>query len=207
MGRRNTPSRRRTKALAEALEPRYLLTTIYVDASAPGPTHDGSSWVNAYTDLRAALIASNTYNEVHVAHGTYLPTTGTDRTLSFPLKSWVNVYGGYAGYGAANPNARDPSTYPTILSGDIGVPGNSADNSYHVVDGTGAGDTIDGFTITAGHADGTSTNSQGAALIGFPDASHCSFTNNFAINGGAIYGGGGATINSCTFIGNSATTG
>lgn len=29
--------------------------TIYVDVNAPGPTHDGSSWTNAYNYLQDAL--------------------------------------------------------------------------------------------------------------------------------------------------------
>ena len=97
--------------------------------------------------------------------GRYKPTTGTDRTATFQLKNGVAVYGGFAGTETAR-DQRNPATNVTILSGDIDnndsqtpmitdlttVTGNTT-NSYHVV--TGATDaTLDGFTITAGYANG-----------------------------------------------------
>jgi len=33
---------------------------VYVDASAPGPAHDGTSWATAFDDLQAALAAAGT---------------------------------------------------------------------------------------------------------------------------------------------------
>ena len=53
--------------------------------------------------------------------------------------------------------SRDPNIYQTILSGDIGVVDNNSDNSYHVVTGSDTNSTaiLDGFTITAGNANGS----------------------------------------------------
>jgi hypothetical protein len=173
------------QAACEALEDRQLLSTIYVDASSPGPTHNGTSWGNAYADLQLALGAAVSGDTINVADGTYKPASGTDRTISFQLKTGVGIYGGYAGYGAGNPDARDVTAYATILSGDIGVAGDSADNSYHVVVGSDADSTaiLDGFTITAGNANGTSPDDSG---------------------GGMLNSSGNATLVNCTFIGNSA---
>ena len=64
---------------------------------------------------------------------------------------------------------RDPAVNVTILSGDIGTPGVSNDNSYHVVT---AGATVtlsgvlDGFTITAARptARRRASNDRGAGL-------------------------------------------
>src|SRR5687768_6184420 len=45
------------RCVSEALERRRLLSTIYVDASAPGPAN-GASWTNAYTNPQQALAAA-----------------------------------------------------------------------------------------------------------------------------------------------------
>ncbi len=90
---------------------------------------------------------------------------GTDRSATFQLKNGVAVYGGFAGTETAR-NQRNPAANVTILSGDIDnndsqtpiitdlttVTGNTT-NSYHVVTGA-TGATLDGFTITAGNANG-----------------------------------------------------
>ena len=88
----------------------------------PGPVHDGSSWLNAYTDLQAALSAAVEGTQVLVADGTYKPTTTTDRNVSFQLKNAVSLFGGYPGYGATDPNARDVALYPAIFFPAISVP-------------------------------------------------------------------------------------
>src|SRR5689334_17895402 len=169
----------------EALETRTLLSnTILVDVNAPGPSHDGASWTTAYTDLQAALTAAVTGDEIHVADGTYKPTATTDRTISFQLKSGVKLYGGYAGFGAANPDVRSVGATPTILSGDIGTAGTKTDNSYHVIaaSGTDINTLVDGFTITAGNANtlSTPTNRGGGVYIssGNVALNNCTFTSN-----------------------------
>ncbi len=181
---RKSLRRRMALCLAESLENRCLLSkTICVDVNSPGPTRDGTTWTNAYADLQLALSAAVSGDTIHVADGTCKPTSTTDRYKSFQLKTGVALYGGYAGYNASNPDARDIAAYPTILSGDIGTAGSIADNSYHVVaaSGTASSAVLDGFTITAGNA---------------------------SDYGGGIYNiGGNATINSCTISGNSAPSG
>jgi hypothetical protein len=86
---------------AEALEGRVLLATVYVDANPAITTHDGKSWDTAYADLQPVLTAAVSGTTIKVADGTYKPTSGTDRTISFVLKSGVGLYGGFAGFGAA----------------------------------------------------------------------------------------------------------
>lgn len=146
------------------------LAPVYVKASATG-ANDGSSWDDAYTDLQAALAAAvGGVNEIWIARGTYKPTTGTDRTISFTMVDGVNVYGGFAGTNEIQRSERDstPETNGTILSGDIGSSSDTSDNAFHVVlvnnDTTC---TIEGVTIRDGNADGAGTSNCGGGIFTF----------------------------------------
>ena len=146
-----------------------------VDKNAPltiGP--DGSSWTKAYRNLHDGLAAAQPGDTVRVADGTYVPDDGSgvtsgDRTASFVIPNNVTVLGGYAGFGAANPDARAVDAYPTILSGDLrgddlwGIL-NILENSYHVVSSAGAG-TLDGAVITAGNANGSGDDGYGGGVF------------------------------------------
>ena len=129
----------------------------YVDADATG-AGDGTSWADAFPHLQAALSEAEAGDQVWVAEGTYRPTDGgpdpADRTATFVLASGVRLYGGFEGTEATLED-RDWTVYETILSGDIGVVGDSLDNSYHVVTASGTNSTtaLDGFTIEYGRAD------------------------------------------------------
>lgn len=196
---------------------------IYVDANAQGPG-DGSSWNSAFTSLTDALDAATSGDLIMVADGVYTPT-GPGRDSTFLLDSNIVVRGGYAGFGAVNPNARDVAQFRSILSGDLlGDDGPShlqtADNAYHVVTATGVGiaPVLDGFTITAGRADGSGTPpdtfDRGGGI--YCDcrlaAIDCTFKRNYARKGGGMYGGpltwvGAPSLLRCSFIHNSADEG
>jgi subtilisin family serine protease len=69
----------------------------YVDADA-NSGGDGLSWSTAFDDLQDALEAVTcTGDEIWAAEGTYKPTDGTDRSVSFELPKGVELYGGFAG--------------------------------------------------------------------------------------------------------------
>src|SRR5262249_49166895 len=114
------PTRRRLGV--EVLEERTVPSAVwYVNAAAAGH-HTGMSWAHADPGLRARLAAARPGDQVWVAQGTYKPTGGTDRTASFALKDGVAVYGGFAGT-ETQLTQRVLAQHETLLSGDIGAPG------------------------------------------------------------------------------------
>jgi len=175
---------------------------IYVDDSAIG-ANDGTSWTDAYNFLQDALADANTASkpvEIRVAQGVYTPDHGAgvtrgDPRAEFQLINGVSISGGFAGFGATEPDARYIEAYETILSGDLA--GDDADvddpddfyndptraeNSICVVSGGNAiwlnnivGEidetaVLDGVTITAG----------GSCMrirYGNPTVANCTFTN------------------------------
>lgn len=197
-------------------------------STAGSSGNDGSDWT-VPMDLQTAL-TTNGCSEVWVKTGTYRPTSGTDRTISFNILPGVAVYGGFAG-SETQRSARNLAANPTTLSGDIGVAGNASDNSFHVLflDGTTAAGIItattvlDGFTISGGNADNSSGLPTGDTSGGLycygayadhacsPTLSNLIFSGNSAQNiGGATgffgYSGGASSpaLSNVTFINNSA---
>jgi len=206
---------------------------IYVDKDATG-CNNGTSWINAYRYLQDALADANLAQkpvEIRVAQVIYKPDEDTlhpngtgDRQATFQLINGVTIKGGYAGGGWPDPNARDIERYETILSGDLA--GNDinvsdpcdlvweptrAENSYHVVTGSGTDKTalLDGFIVTGGNARGRYHELGGGLYNSFggPSITNCVFMSNSAEEyGGGIYNESCPTLNNCRFIGNSAGT-
>jgi len=189
---------------------------IYVDADAGFPgADDGSNWADAFKYLQDALRVARSRDQILVAKGIYKPDQGAyqppcERTATLQLISGVAIRGGYAGFGEPNPDARDIELYETILSGDLRgndtdfndsdwqhifdftADPNRTDNSYSVVTASGTDSTavLDGFTITAGHANGR--------ILGrWPEF-------DYRLAGGAgIYNvSGSPTVLNCTFLRN-----
>lgn len=135
-------------------------TTWYVDQDATG-ANDGSSWDDAFVDLKSGLLLASGADEIHVAEGVYKPDQGSmlrTSTFGFPVATnSIALRGGFAGVGAPDPNLRDFDLHMTVLSGDLlGDDGpnfsNRSDNCYHVVQNAA---TLDGLTIRGGNANGT----------------------------------------------------
>ena len=181
---------------------------IYVTVSAVG-ANDGTSWTNAYTSLQLALSTAASGDEIWVAAGTYYPTVGTDKTATFTLKTGVSIYGGFAGTETLVMQ-RNPKSNLTILSGDIGVPGNSNDNSFHVVIGSGTDSSavLDGFTITGGNAINADSSPWGGGMLnseGSPTLVNLVFSGNKAVYGGGMYNfTASPAMTNITFVNNSA---
>lgn len=177
--------------------------TLYVKADANG-ANNGTSWTNAYTDLQNAIATANYGTQIWVAIGTYKPTQGTSRDTYFELKNGVEIYGGFIGT-EMQLSERDYIQNESILSGDIGVVGDSLDNSYTIVYslGTDENTILEGFTIRDGNADyeggdvpTTHPSNSGAGVYLFGENSdlrcqikHCRFENN-----NSVYRGGGLFV-------------
>ena len=192
---------------------------IFVNHAATG-LNNGTSWQDAFTDLQDALNSFPTPDTIWVAKGTYYPTSGTDRYISYHLPNGVALYGGFEG-GETELSQRDWESNETILSGDIGVQGDHSDNSFTVLYATQTDTTtlIDGLIIQFGNSNSSipiespygPTKCGGALFLDAQDSGNetsikirnCHFKVNYASGqGGAIFFAG---QNSATnyFISNS----
>ena len=186
---------------------------IFVDQSATG-ANSGRIWEDAKTDLQAALALALDGVDIWVAEGTYTPSATGNRGVSFALVDGVGVYGGFpTGGGDGTFMARDWEAYPTILSGDIGIPGDSSDNSYHVVTAKQVGDStiLDGCTVKGGNADGAGGDGYGGGMYSdeaSPSLTRVIFKGNTAASGGGMRNRlGSPTLTEVTFKGNLAHIG
>lgn len=208
----------------------------YVNHAATG-ANNGSSWADAFINLQDAVDAAPPGFQVWVARGVYKPTqhfTGdtSDRYKTFYISKNLALFGGFNGTEAML-SQRNFQNNPTVLSGDLedndlDPEGNGVteqtnqikgSNSYHVlwIENVDSTMRLDGFTITAGHADGNvfdkSRNGAGIYLNGEntqvrtnPVLANCTFTGNYAdAKGGGLYliahlnGGASPTVFNCTF--------
>ena len=204
-------------------------TTYYVDGSKSDNTGAGTNWATAKKDIQNAIALATSGSEIWVKAGTYKPTqdvTGnsapTDpRDVVFYLKNGVKLYGGFDGTETLL-TQRNWVNNVTILSGDIGTPADSTDNSYHVVLSVADDNTtiFDGFTVTNALANGTgSTVTENNGIIrywgaGFyassssPTVSNCIITRNVATGEAAGFENmnGNPVISDCIISYNTSST-
>ena len=192
--------------------------TIYYVTTTGAGNQNGSSWANASSNLQATINAAVANSQIWVKAGTYKPTTGTDRSISFTMKNNVAIYGGFNGTESALAQ-RNYSTNVTILSGDLNgddvingtasnlTVSNKAEDSWNVINNSftsGAPLTssavLDGFTITGGNSSnftGSGTSGGGMYnLYASPTLRNIIFRGNSAENGG------GGMMNSLNCVAN-----
>lgn len=156
--------------------------------------------------------ASAPQDEVWVGEGVYTPThliavpmdnnQQVDRRSTFTVHSGVKLYGGFPNSGSPGMEDRDFDLYPSILSGDIGVPGDSTDNCFHVMFFPATSDAVvNGFTITSGTANGSTATANESSYV---SALFISIPN---YRGGGIYmhNASNIQIENCTFAHNRST--
>jgi predicted outer membrane repeat protein len=177
------------------------------------------SWTTAFTNVQDALAAASDPAEIWVAKGVYYPDEGGGNSpdnpnASFVLAEGVALYGGFK-FNDKNFSDRNWKTNKTVLSGDLeqndtvdiyGIVVTTTDiaptNALHVVrakDVSGKA-VLDGFTITAGQANGSDEdrnggglycNGQGSGDYCNPTLHNVTFSGNFAdLSGGGLYNRG-----------------
>ncbi|MHC1706426.1 MAG: choice-of-anchor Q domain-containing protein [Bacteroidales bacterium] len=200
----------------------FTQAVIYIGDSTTY-THNGSSWSEmlagnapscrypGYTMLYEALRDLPDSCEIRMKNGTYYPTWTTDRGKSLFLKPGIKMSGGYSGSWSL-PDERDMEVFPTMISGDIGIPGDSTDNSYHlcvtlpqenpVTDSV----IIDGLNFTGAVANASGDQSMGGCFQIDPSArlylDHCIFTGNYGFYGGVANNKGYLRMSHCDITNN-----
>lgn len=178
----------------------------YVNINATG-ANDGSSWADAFTNLKQATDAAIAGEEIWIAAGTYTPDA-SNRTIAYNITQYgIRIYGGFNGT-ETSISQRNITANPTILSGDlqnndsgeISFYINTAtrvDNSYHVLHITADNIVIDGITITSGFSDAndSSNNRFGAGVLKTGYASNLQFINT-TIKDNVAYWGSGIALQS-----------
>jgi predicted outer membrane repeat protein len=143
------------------------------------------------------------------------------RRETFRLVEGVPLRGGYAGYGAPNPDERNPQVYETILSGDLlGNDGvgleNNGENTYQIVTAEDliSPAVLDGFTISAGNGDAPGVAGGLGAGVFVIDGSvlvitECTIESNIGRTGGGIWvtDGGEVVLVESTLRNNKASQG
>ena len=199
-------------------------TIYYVDAAKANNDGDGTTWATAKKDLQVALDLADEGDEIRVASGTYLPTHAPDDTTDDPRDKAFHLDKDVVLKANYNP-ATDIQDYtnPTILSGDIGMQDDDADNAYHVLITVGltTATIIEGFIFNGGNANGIGDLTFSSQIFYrdsgggmYNDSSSPRITNSLFIGNTAIYGGGlcntsssSPRITNIIFSGNSATDG
>ncbi|HEU5166110.1 MAG TPA: choice-of-anchor Q domain-containing protein, partial [Chitinophagaceae bacterium] len=187
--------------------------SFYVNSTATG-TNSGRNWQNAYKDLQSA-VCNACADTIRVAMGVYKPAVSS-RDSTFYIDRPITLLGGYPNSGDPIDQQRNPEDLPTIISGNIGNPLDSLDNSGNlfVIVGTKDSVIIDGFTIRDGnnaHGGITFNGAGGAGIYSYYNhtvINRCQFLNNVATPyGGAIYTAPRTTcrITRSIFINNSST--
>lgn len=208
-----------------SLCPSAAQSTRYVKPVAQG-AGDGSSWANASSDLKTMINdVSSSGGIVLVTGGLYKPLVPAGRYGTFSMASGVGVYGGCGGTESTPKDRVLTVPSSTTLSGDIGSPNSTTDNSYHVVTFSNATrqTRLDGVVITAGASGGAGSifpkyvgggiYNSSSGVSSTPVIANCHIVNNSATDGGGLYNYANPYVSNseaspvlinCSFIGNLA---
>lgn len=200
----------------------FSQTNYFVKTSGTD-SNDGASWSSA-TTLNGALSRAASGDIIHVAQGTYMPTSrltnGTeDKDKTFEIKQNITLIGGYP-LEATQGATADPVANKTILSGVI----DETNSVYHTVTITapvevGNKVTIQGLIITKGNANGTGNvtidatpylrNYAGGVAIAKStvEMTNCKILENNSTNAAGIYlfSEANLTMSECEIMNNAAT--
>lgn len=188
---------------------------VYVKKGATG-TNNGTSWTNAYTDLKTAITNAASGSDLYISGDTFYLPTGSSRANNFTITNKsLSLYGGFPNTGNPTFNQRNITTYRTIVSGDnskndvsigSGITSSHSsrtDNAYHVFAISFASGTysvlFDGLTISGANANGSNQDLYGAGIYYSRTANgngsqqqdikiyNCIFENNSAKQGACFF--------------------
>ena len=205
--------------------PTISAATVLIDTIPPTSSVTSSSTADASTGTSSGGDSVENTESIDdtpadVSMVTYIPTLeegiwgrplyDSARVVCFSLVDGVSLYGGFAGT-ETSLDERDLSSHETILSGDLGVLGDTSDNAYTVVycgEDITAG--LDGVTVTDGNADaliGTQGKSDGGGIynLGTLAVANCVISDNtVGESGGGIYNAGVLSVTNSTILNNFA---
>jgi hypothetical protein len=161
----------------------------YVNGSAPAGG-DGNSWSTAFQAVGGGLFVSSASDEVRVAEGSY------NEAIFMPDK--VGLYGGFAGTESTR-EERNWAIHPTILD--------AAGLDHAVIEGANVEKvTIDGFTITGGHARSSSGGGLSFSSVRSATVANCTISGNKSDRdgGGIESSGSNLTLSHCKISDNTS---
>ncbi|HEX2532135.1 MAG TPA: right-handed parallel beta-helix repeat-containing protein [Chitinophagaceae bacterium] len=185
--------------------PRLQPKSLYVNKAATG-TNDGSSWQNAFTDLRRAFDACS--DTIHIAAGTYYLPEG-DPAAAYWLENRRVVLAGYSATGNPGPGSRNPVLHPTLLSAR--APGPQAISGRVLIRGKKIDSTavVDGLTFQDIGTGSFSLGEIHSTAVYLSESAHplfrnCVFRNNVGGPGGAliVWNGSRPVFRDCRFENN-----
>ncbi|GAA4276581.1 ELWxxDGT repeat protein [Aquimarina mytili] len=177
----------------------------------------GTSWSESTTLKQALKIVQScpAVEEIWVQQGTYVP--GKNSSDAFHIPDNIKIYGGFNGTETML-SERDWVNNTTILSGDIGIPGDDAGNSETIINIENRENILlDGFVIEGGTATietniNRTTDTNGGAIYTSDSnnitITNCIFRNNQAQLGAVMYSegsSGNTSFINCLFYDNIAT--
>ena len=201
-------------------------TVYYINPKTDSTINDGTSWNTPYKTLEDGLAAANKISDELwlIGDHIFVPST-TNRDSCYSTTNGLKIYGGFYG-NESSISQRLDGIFETILSGNINRLNDKSDNCYHVITYTNQL-TLDGITIQDGYANkqryvdkSMVLHKYGGALITFDGSrptnlklNNVIFTNNYALNGGALWfmsnskNNVNALITNCIFKSNYAING
>ena len=208
-------------------------STIYHVSPTGLSSNTGFDWTST-TDLQHALDISTSFDEIWLKGGLYIPNT-TSRDSCFWVNHEIKIYGGFLD--ESRISDRQSTNEQSIISGNINDENTNTDNCYHVLSYAETL-TLDRLIVADGYANydeqsdysllshtleerqSNDLHKYGAALITTDSGrsstlilNEVTFTNNTAINGGALRFSSNhvlkvnAFINHCVFVHNEAILG
>ncbi|MCK4563544.1 MAG: right-handed parallel beta-helix repeat-containing protein, partial [Verrucomicrobia bacterium] len=185
---------------AHTFDALFTADVVYVDASQPGDSGDGLSWVTAKQTLQAAVDAVGHGGTVLATNGTY--AVGGTITPGYALNNRVCITRPIAVQSVNGPEV-------TLIQGAAGSNGgNDVDSVRGVFMENGC--SLSGFTVTNGYSMGSGDfamdrSGGGIWISSGCVVSNCVLTGNAATYGGGVYLRSGGVLGNCLLTHNSAS--